>query len=117
MALSNGVDSQKKRDYSAERELLTHALRTGWADGDGETGHRQTIRQLCTVAGDCPHSREQLLVAFRSLIISAADTAEIPFGPERIALLGHLATIFVEEFYSIGPANGADRDRNQRSVA
>jgi hypothetical protein len=101
MAISNRVDSQKTEAFSAERELLTNALRFGWANGDGETEQRHTIRQLCTIAGNCPQSREQLLIRFRTLIISAADKARIPFGPKRNALLGRLATVFVEEFYSI----------------
>jgi hypothetical protein len=112
MAISNRVDSQKTEALSAERELLTNALRTGWADGDGETGHRHTIRQLCRVAGDCPESREWLLISFRTLIVDAADKAEIPFGPKRHALLGRLAAIFVEEFYSVPLGHhGADGER------
>jgi len=117
MAISNGVDSQKNKDFSAERELLTKALRSGWASGDGETGHRQTIRQLCSLAGDQPQLREHLLIRFRALIIDAADKAQIPPGQKRHALLGRLATIFVEEFYCIPVSRYTVSNGDSRGVA
>jgi hypothetical protein len=117
MAISNRVDSQKTEAFSAERELLTNALRSGWANGDGETGHRQTIRQLCAIVGDQPQLREQLLITFRTIIIYAADKAQIPLGRKRNALLGRLATIFVEEFYSIPLSKRDGADRDHRDVA
>ncbi|MFL5500841.1 MAG: hypothetical protein ACJ79Q_06360 [Gemmatimonadaceae bacterium] len=117
MAISNRVDSQKTEAFSAERQLLTSALRSGWASGDGETEQRHTIRQLCTVAGDQPQLREHLLIAFRTIVIHAADEAQIPPGPKRNALLGRLATIFVEEFYTIPLAKRDGADGDHRDVA
>ncbi|HEV7389661.1 MAG TPA: hypothetical protein VGN73_13700 [Gemmatimonadaceae bacterium] len=86
---------------SAERDLLANALKSGWADGDGESRQRRAIREICIAAARDPETREQLLITFRRLLVDAADGAQLPHGRKRNVVLGRLAAIFVEEFYSV----------------
>jgi len=101
MAILDGANSKNPMPSSVERELLANALRSGWVDGDGESRQRRAIHEICIAAAGDPNTREQLLITFRRMLVDAADGAQLPHGPKRNAVLGRLAAIFVEEFYSV----------------
>ena len=100
MSRSDGAGSEIS-DSSKELELLANALRAASADGHVESRHRRAIRQLCHSAAQRPEMPERLLVEFKRLLVDAANHAQLPPGPDRDALLARMASIFIEEFYTV----------------
>jgi hypothetical protein len=112
MTSLDGAVSEHQIPSSAQRDVLANALRSFVGDEDGELHQRRAIREICRTAAHQPQMREHLLVSFRALLITAANQAQIPPGPQRNALFGRLATMFIEEFYSIKLRNADGKGGN-----
>jgi hypothetical protein len=80
--------------------LLTSALECGLENRPGKPRQRELIRALCDGFRDSPDGPEQLLIAFKGSLVDSANDAQIPYGPERTALLSRLVTVFIEELYA-----------------
>lgn len=93
-------------------ELLKCALGLKVPDDRANADPRPVIREIvssCELA-DRP---EQVLVAFKNSLDEVANSARIPFGPERSVRLSSLVSAFIEEMYASGPVirDGACRGK------
>jgi len=91
--------SQRLSLTSAQRDLLRHALQSGWKKADGDFARRQAIRELCSVGRDSKQRPEQMVIAFKESLVEAADEARLPYGPERREVLARMVSVFIEELY------------------
>jgi hypothetical protein len=59
---------------------------------------RAAIRAICALREPgCP--REQFLIAFKIALVEAANARQIPFDPQRTAVLARLISVFILELY------------------
>ncbi len=69
--------------------------------------HRVVLRQICSGPERKTFEPEDLLIAFKSSLVDAANDVGIPPGPERNDFLSQLVSAYIEEFYRFPVSEGA----------
>jgi hypothetical protein len=89
----------------AQQELVRAVLSDPMAHALVTPGQRATIRAICALRE--PHfARERFLIAFKIALVEAANAREIPYNPQRTAVLAQLISVFILELYEDG--NGSE---------
>jgi hypothetical protein len=88
----------------AQQELVRAVLSDPMAHSLVTPGQREAIREICAQRNThC--AREQFLIAFKIALVEAANARQIPFDPQRTAVLARLISVFILELYEDGNAS------------
>jgi hypothetical protein len=82
----------------AQQELVRAVLSDPMAHSVVTPGQREAIREICALR-EAHCAREQFLIAFKIALVEAANARQIPYNPQRTAVLAQLISVFILELY------------------
>ena len=80
---------------------MKDALCRAQAAGFISQTQREPVREVVRAAGRRIGTPEERVVAFKWLLVEAANEARLPLGRERTDLLERFVTVFIEEMYRV----------------